>query len=477
MQLGKRVGNNMNNKNNTNKAAKMTLFALTWPIFIEILLHMLMGNADTLMLSQYDDDAVAAVGVSNQIMSVIIVMFGFVATGTTILIAQNIGAKKESRAGQIAVVSIIANVSFGFLLSIILFFFGEHILTAMNLPDELLGTAVIYIKIVGGVSFVQALIMTLSAIVKSHGFTKDAMYVTLGMNVLNVFGNYIFIFGAFGAPVLGVTGVALSTAVSRTLGTIILFVLLYKRVNGDLPWSFLVKKFPKKELRDLLRIGIPSAGEQLSYNSSQMVITYFIATMGTTALTTRVYTLNIMMIAFLFAIAIGQGTQILVGYLIGEKKNEEAYQRCLKSLWIGMSVSTFAASMFAIFSEELLSIFTTNQEIIQLGSVLLIMTVILEPGRAFNLIVINCLRAAGDVKFPVYIGILSMWGVSVTISYTAGIWLGLGLIGIWIALILDEWLRGLLMLHRWKTRKWERMSFIDKEEIDDYKIETKQSNL
>ncbi|UTR15409.1 MATE family efflux transporter [Salipaludibacillus sp. LMS25] len=445
---------------NKSTRTKLTLFALTWPIFIEILLHMLMGNADTLMLSQYDDNSVAAVGVSNQILSVIIVMFGFVATGTTILIAQNLGANNNKAASQIAVVSIWVNILFGLLLSIVLIIFGRPILAIMNLPDELMGTALIYLHIVGGFSFIQALIMTLSAIIKSHGFTKDAMYVTIGMNLLNVIGNYLFIFGALGAPELGATGVAISTAFSRTLGTIILFVMLFRRVRGELPWSFIFRKFPKKELKDLLKIGIPSAGEQLSYNTSQMVITYFIASMGTSALTTRVYTLNIMMFAFLFSIAIGQGTQILVGYLIGERKHEEAYRRGLRSLWIGISVSTFAAILFAVFSHPLLNIFTDNPDIIQLGSLLLIMTIFLEPGRAFNLILINSLRAAGDVTFPVFIGVLSMWGIAVTISYTAGIWLGFGLIGVWVAMICDEWLRGLLMLRRWKTRKWEQMSFI-----------------
>ena len=445
-------------------AANMTLFAITWPIFIEILLHMLMGNADTLMLSQYDDDSVAAVGVSNQIMSVIIVMFGFVATGTTILIAQNLGARRFENAGIIAVVSIVANIIMGLLLSAVLFFFGESILIMMNLPEELMDTALIYLQIVGGFAFVQALIMTLSAVVKSHGFTRDAMYVTLGMNVLNVFGNFVFIFGAFGAPELGATGVAISTAFSRTLGTIVLFITLYWRVKGDLPWSKTFRSFPKKELADLFRIGIPTAGEHLSYNASQMVITYYIASMGTVALTTRVYTLNIVMFAFLFSIAIGQGTQILIGHMIGEKRFDEAYKRALRSLATGIGVSVFVASIFTIFSDQLFGIFTSNPEIIQMGGVLLILTIILEPGRAFNLIIINALRAAGDVRFPVYVGILSMWGVAVSVSYFAGIWLGLGLIGIWIAMILDEWLRGLLMLRRWRSGKWRNMSFIHEEE-------------
>ncbi|SDN61414.1 MATE family efflux transporter [Alkalicoccus daliensis] len=455
--------------------AKLSLFALTWPIFIEIMLHMLMGNADTLMLSQYSDEAVAAVGVSNQIMSVIIVMFGFVATGTTILVAQYLGAKNHQGAGQVAVVSIVMNIIAGLLLSVLLFGFGRPILTAMNLPQELMEPALIYLQIVGGFAFVQAVIMTIGAVLKSHGFTKDVMYVTFGMNLLNVFGNYVLIFGAFGAPELGVMGVAASTAASRTLGTVVLFYLLLKRTPDFLPWKYLIAAFPKREVRDLLKIGVPTAGEHLAYNGSQMVITIFIASMGTVALTTRVYALNIIMFALLFSIAIGQGTQILIGHMIGEKRYEEAYQRCLRSLWIGIAVSTFVSIMFFTFSEQLFSIFTSNQEIIQLGSLLLLLTILLEPGRAFNLIVINALRAAGDVKFPVYIGIMSMWGVAVTISYAAGIWLGFGLVGIWIAMTLDEWLRGILMLRRWNSKKWKKMSFTTdiREEIEDSNSEKK----
>lgn len=118
--------------------------------------------------------------------------------------------------------------------------------------------------------------MTFGAILRSHSFTKDAMYVTVGMNILNVIGNYLFIFGPFGIPVLGVIGVAIVTIVSRLLGTIILLLLLYKRVKGELPFSYLVT-FPKKELKTLLKIGIPSAGEHLAYNTSQIMITFFIA--------------------------------------------------------------------------------------------------------------------------------------------------------------------------------------------------------
>ena len=444
----------------------MTLFALTWPIFIEIFLHMLMGNADTLMLSQYSDDSVAAVGVSNQILSLIIVMFGFVATGTAILVAQHLGAEENRLAGEVSIVSIAVNLVFGLLLSVALVFFSKPILLSMDLPRPLMNEASSYLKIVGGFAFIQALIMTAGAIMRSYGFTKDAMYITIGMNIINVIGNYLFIFGPLGVPVLGVEGVAISTITSRLIGFIVSLIVIWKRIPTALPLGALFS-LPMAHVKNLLRIGIPSAGEHLSYNGSQMVITYFIASIGTNALTTKVYAQNLMMFIFLFSVAISQGTQIIIGHMVGAKEFDSAYERCLKSLKIAIIISLIMAGIFSVAAEPLLRIFTSNEEIISLGKTLIYLTIILEPGRSFNLVVINALRATGDVRFPVYMGILSMWGVSVTLSYILGIWFGLGLVGIWISFIADEWLRGIIMLKRWRSKVWihKRFTQSDKDAI------------
>ncbi|WP_034763396.1 MATE family efflux transporter [Rossellomorea vietnamensis] len=443
----------------SNNQRNMTLFALTWPIFIEIFLHMLMGNADTLMLSQYSDDSVAAVGVSNQILSLIIVMFGFVATGTAILVAQHLGADENRMAGEVSIVSIAVNLLFGLLLSIALVFFSKPILSSMDLPRSLMDEASSYLRIVGGFAFIQALIMTAGAIMRSYGYTKDAMYITIGMNIINVIGNYLFIFGPFGVPVLGVEGVAISTITSRLIGFIVSIIVIKKRIPTALPFRRLLN-LPLSHVKNLLRIGIPSAGEHLSYNGSQMVITYFIASIGTNALTTKVYAQNLMMFIFLFSVAISQGTQIIIGHMIGARDFDSAYERCLKSLKIAIIISLIMAGVFSVAAEPLLRIFTSNEEIISLGKTLIYLTIILEPGRSFNLVVINALRATGDVRFPVYMGILSMWGVSVTLSYILGIWFGLGLIGIWISFIADEWLRGIIMLKRWRSKRWIHKRFV-----------------
>ena len=423
---------------------------------------MLTGNADTFMLSHYKDEAVAAVSVANQLLSMVVVMFGFIATGTSILIAQYAGANDEKTASYIGAVSIWANLLFGIALSVAPGAGSDWLLHLMNVPHELMADARAYLWIVGGFSFVQALIMTLGAILRSYGFTRDMMNITIGINILNIIGNYFVLFGPFGLPVLGVEGVAWSTTISRIIGLVVGFVVVLKRLPYPLPlWAKEALSFTY--VKQLLKIGVPSAGEHVAYNTSQLAITYFITMLGTEALTTRVYTQNITMFIFLFSVAIGQGTQIIVGHLVGAERFQEAYTRCLRSLRLAIIISFTMAALFSVFSDQLFSIFTSNKRMIETGGTLILLTMLLEPGRSFNLVIINSLRAAGDVKFPVYIGIASMWGVSVPLAYVLGILFDLGLVGIWLAFTADEWLRGLLVYWRWKSNVWRTKSFVKKE--------------
>lgn len=185
-----------------------------------------------------------------------------------------------------------------------------------------------------------------------------------------------------------------------------------------------------------------------------MIVTYFITLMGAQALTTKVYTQNLMMFIMLFGTAISQGTQILIGRHIGAKQFDEAYSRCLKSLWWALAITTFTSVLFAVFSKQLIGIFSSNPDIIATASILILLTIILEPGRSFNVVIINSLRAAGDAKYPVYMAIVSMWGIGLPIAYIFGIQLGFGLAGIWFSFIADEWVRGILMYRRWRSKMW-----------------------
>ncbi|CUB23126.1 Multidrug resistance protein NorM [Bacillus safensis] len=435
-----------------------SLFALTWPIFIEISLYMLMGSADTLMLSQYSDNSVAAVGVSNQLLNLLIVMFSFITTGTTIVIAQLLGADRKQEATQVAYVSLGTNFLISFFISLLMFMLAVPILNVMGLSSELMPDAAVFLQIVGLLSFIQALIMTYSAILKSYGYTRDTMYVTIGMNLLNVAGNYLVIFGPFGFPVLGVMGVAFSTSLARLIGLMAMILIVRRRIGlrFSLKSMFHIQR---THLKRLLKIGIPSAGEQLSYNGSQMIITLFITFMGTQALAAKVYTQNLMMFIMLFGAAISQGTQILIGRHIGAKEFDAAYRRCMKSLYWAIAISLLSSTALSLSSTHLLTFFTSNHEIIQIAATLLLLTIILEPGRSFNMVIINSLRAAGDAKFPVYMAMISMWGIGLPIAYLLGIQFEMGLIGVWISFIVDEWVRGIFMYRRWRSRVWTEYRF------------------
>lgn len=439
---------------NKEKVQKLTLFALSWPIFIEILMNRLMGTVDTFMLSHYSDHAVAAVGFSNQLIMMIIMLCSMVTIGTTILVSRYLGAKEYKNASEVARVSISLNFLFGLFVSVILIVFASDFLRLMGLPEELMEYASIYLIIIGGSTFIQSLMLTASAVIKSHGFTKQVMYVITGVNILNIIGNYLFIYGPFGIPVLGVKGVAIATVGSRLVGVIILFVILIKWAGEKIPFSKLFI-FPKRHVKDLLKIGVPSSVDSTAWNLQMVVITIFIAMIGTVALTTNIYTTNFRTFITVFSGSIGQGTLIILSRKIGAMKFDEAYKQSMRIYKIAALVALGVAGLFYILSKPLLRIFTDNPDIITLGSTILLLTLLLEPGRAFNLVFNNSLKAAGDINYPVMVGILGMWLISVPIAYILGIHFGLGLIGVWIGFVVDEWVRGLILIRRWRSRVWE----------------------
>lgn len=434
------------------KIRKLTLISLTWPIFIEIALNQLMGIVDTFMLSNYNEGAVAAVGMSNQILTFFNIMFGFVAAGTTILVSRHLGAKEEREAKGAAATSISLNLIFGLLMSLVVIAGAGFFLRLLGLPQELMGYGTSYLTIVGGFVFLQALMLTVSGAVKSYGFTRNVMVINLVMNVLHVILNGFFLYGWFGMPVLGVPGVAISTVISRAVGLTIGIVVLL-RVVGKLDWDDLLKP-KKRHISGLLRIGIPTASEHLSYNVSQLVITSFIASIGVTAMVTRVYTFHIIFMITLFSSSIAQGTQILVARMVGARKYEDAYRRGLRSLFISGGLTLLVAGVINLIGPFLLDLFTDDPDVLAMGSTLLLLAFLLEPGRALNLVLNSSLRAVGDVNFPVIVGVICMWSFSVPTAYLLGLHWQWGLFGIFISFILDEWVRGLLMFFRWRKRKW-----------------------
>ncbi len=283
------------------ESIKRRLAKLAAPIFIETLLIMMLGAVDTIMLSRHSDNSVAAVGVVNQIIMLTFLVFEVINLGTSVLCSQYLGARLEKKVVQVVGVSLLVNLLVGGIISVLLFTMARTILQWMGLGPELMADGMDYMRIVGAFAFFQAISLTLSASLRSANKAIYPMLVTVVINILNIIGNYSLIFGKFGFPELGVEGAAISTAFSRGVSMVILFIILFRKHIHRFPLAYF-RPFPFVELKNLMRVGLPSAGEQLSYSSSQVVITFFINMLGVEALATRTYCVNIIMFVYLFYI-------------------------------------------------------------------------------------------------------------------------------------------------------------------------------
>lgn len=441
------------------RSVRKNLARLAVPIFIETLLIMMLGAVDTVMLSQYSDNSVAAVGVVNQLIMFAFLIFEVINIGTSVLCSQYLGAKMHRNMVQVVGVSLILNLVFGLLVSAVLHYGAAFLLGMMGLRPELMEYGVEYMEIVGAFAFFQAISLTISASLRSANKAVYPMMVTVVVNILNIIGNYSLIFGKFGMPALGVEGAAISTAFARGVSMVILFVIIFRKHIPKFPLAYF-RPFPFVELKKLLKIGIPSAGENMSYSFSQVVLTYFINMLGNEALTTRTYVVNIVMFVYLFAIAMAQGGAICIGHLVGEEKIRAAYLLGKYVMRISILVSLILSCIWALMGHTLFTWLTDNPEIIRLGTIILFVDVILEVGRAINIYATNALRATGDVNYPFYVGVIVQWSVAVGCGYLFGIHWGWGLVGMWCAFLLDENLRGIIFVRRWNSMKWAKKGFV-----------------
>ena len=283
----------------------LKLFNLAWPIFIETALFMLLGFIDVFVLSKYDDLAASAVNVANQSVSIVTVVFTVISGASAVLISQNLGADNKKRASRIAALSITFNLLFGIIISIGLLLFNKEILTFIGAKGDILKFAGQYLSIVGGFIFLQAVLNAMAVIVRNHGITQISMYVTVGMNIINTVLDIVFVLGLFGMPRMGVVGVAIATTFSRFAGTIVLAVVLFKKVE-KLSIFKLLKPFPIDDVKNIIKIGVPSALESFLYNLSQLVVTSIVLNcLAESALVAKNYVQNISMFFYIFAVSIG----------------------------------------------------------------------------------------------------------------------------------------------------------------------------
>lgn len=435
---------------NDNK--KFALRALAWPIFLELFLQFLLGAADTLMVSRISDDAAAVVGFSNNLFNSVNVLAMAVAGASGILIAQKLGGRREEEARTIGVMSVSVSALLGFILSVTLITAPRTVARLLQLPEGLMPLAEIYLSIVGGSMILLAVMTALSTVIRNTGNTRGPMYIAIGMNVIHVALNYAFIFGAFGFPKWGLTGVSISAVVSRLLASLVLLYLFRSSFSMKIRFADF-KVFDRKLFRDILHIGWPIALSSGSWSLYQLVLFAYLAMLGSLELAARTYMNTLESFCFLLGYSIALAVQIQIAHLFGAGRTAEAYRSAYRAMWTGLALVLTNAGILFLFGREMLGWFTSNGAIIQLCIPLLAMNLLLQPGKMLNMAIGFSLNAVGDTRYTMSVSLTFMILIGTVLSYFAAFSLGWGLIGIYICMIADEYVRGICVLHRWKGKK------------------------
>lgn len=445
---------------NSDTVANKSILSLAWPIFFQLLLGVSLGYIDTIMLSNYSNTAVGAIGNANTVLGFLALAFSVISSATGIMVSQYLGAGKKDKMNRIYTLAVFFNLSLSVIISIVIFLFSRPLLVAMQIPQAMLDDADMYMRIVGGTIFTQSVFDAFGQIFASNGKTLIGMLIAFGMNILNICGNFLFLYGPLKILGLGTSGAAVSTCISRVAALVAAVIYFLVVIKGSISIKYL-KPFPFDILKGMLKIGIPTAGENISYNFSQVVITAFVNTMGIVAINTKIYANMLSMFTYMIALSAASATQIVVGHSIGSKNYDFAYKRVLKTLRFGLIISISTALINWLASPLTFRLFTSDSSIISLGSVIMLIAVFLEMGRTTNIVVINSMKAAGDVKFPTILAIFSMWGISVLAAYILGIVFSMGLAGVWIAMAADEIFRGIIVFVRWIRGTWRNKCIVD----------------
>ncbi|MBC7320740.1 MATE family efflux transporter [bacterium] len=415
------------------------------------------GIADMIMVGRLGPSAISAVGMVNQPNFLIISVFMALTVGTTALVARFVGAKDIQSAKNVAKQSLVVSIFFGIGISMLLYIFAPQIEKGMGAEPDVLVLGITYMRVISiGMPF-NVIAMIIGAILRGSGDMKTPLIADTVANLTNVIGNYILIFGKFGAPALGVAGAGIATSIARFISMSILLYVLY---NGKAIVKLSLKESYRLNgsiIRRILNIGVPSAIEQFVLRSGQLAFVRIIAELGTVPFATHQIAMNIQSLSFMPGQAFSMAATTLVGQLLGAKKPDIAEESARQTRLIGMMVAGVTAFIIFFFGRYLIMLYTNDSSIIEQGRTCLRIIAAIQPAQSTQFILAGALRGAGDTRFPLYSTMLGMWGMRVALSYLFVMVFNWGLTGAWLAIAFDQVIRAIVIYSRFNSGKWKFM--------------------
>ncbi len=443
------------------KNIRSEIVKIAGPVFIELLMGTLFGMVDMIMLGNYGSDAasaagIAAVGITNQVVFIGLSLVQSLNIGATAMVARYIGANQEDKIEDVVKhIIILTQVLLAIPFLIIGLNFSQTIMTFIGAQADSLAIGETYFKIIVIGFIFQAFNFSIFASLRGVGDTKTPMKINIAVNLLNVMGNAVLIYGLFGVPAFGITGAAISTTISHILATIVLIRYVLK-VDSTI-YINLKNKFKVKQnvIYNLIKIGVPASLEQIALRLGLLIFVKIVASLGTIAFATHNIAINILSLSFTTGQAFGIAASTLTGRSLGAGKPELAEQYIQSCSKVGVIVASMVALIFFFFGENIAGLYTNNSEVVREAAGILKLVALIQPFQTSQLILAGGLRGAGDTVWTLISTFIGILIIRVALSYYFVKILLMGLIGAWLAVLIDQFIRWILITIRFKTNKWK----------------------
>ena len=448
------------------RSPNQIVWALAWPTIVEQLLMTVVTYVDAAMVGSVGVNATAAIAVNTSMIWLIQGLMTGLGVGASVLVATKIGEKKLEQAQAILMQSILAMI----ILGIAVMLAGELIL-APNLPrwmgaeEALLAPAGQYMRIVAAAFPFQVLLAVGCAIIRGAGDTRTPMFYNILSNVVNIIGNFLFIYEPrtihiFGFSLkiwgagMGVGGAALGTAAAFFIsGMLTLRHLLSRKSIVSVPGGKSLRS-DSVILKQIVRLGLPAAFERVTLSSGQMVITALVTGMGSSVLAAHQLATTAESICYMPCFGFSVAATTLVAQSIGAGEKEMAKNYAGICIRYGIGIMLISAVLMFTFAPQMIWLFIRDTAVISLGAAMLRIEAFAEPFVAVTNVICGVLKGGGDTRWPFYISIIGMWVVRLTLALIAIRGFGMGLAGIWVPMAIDWTVRMLICLWRYKGEKW-----------------------
>lgn len=432
---------------------------LILPLFLEQLLVILVGLADTFVISFAGEAAVSGVSLVNSFNTIFIFLFTALSSGGAVIVSQYIGRKKKDMAGESASQLLMVSVLFSLGIMILILLIGYPLMQLLfgKVEKDVMNACMVYLQISAYSYPALAIYNAGAALFRSIGKTSTTMYIAVASNLINIIGNIIGVF----VLNAGVAGVAYPSLVARTFSAVVVTVLCFQKTNTVYYKKQWIFHFNTMLLKKILRIAIPNGVEQGIFQFVKVALSSVVALFGTSQIAANGIAQSIWSLAALVCVTMGSVFITVIGQCMGSLDIEQAEFYFRKLLKITILISIIWNAVIFALTPLVMQFYDVTGETKRLVVILVLIH------NIFNCIAFpfadplgKGMRAAGDIKFTMFVSLVTTIGARLLFSLLFAIVMDMGVIGIAYAMCLDWCIRAVIFYIRFRSGKWKQFQLI-----------------